>query len=500
MTINLSQYESNVLNFFNTFSKSDYIKKYIINILRIIEDPDSNIELVKQIYMDHNIDVIKKNKQYHINLYIVGGYVRDKLLGLENDDIDFTCDIMKGSQVVKLLDEYIKTIKNVTFANYECCYINDNINANTNISAGSIKNLFVKDSCFDFINLRKEIYNNTRNPIIEFGSIEEDYLRRDLTINALYYNIDTGEIIDFGGLYDLKNNLINTPICAFTSFVCDPLRIIRTIRFYGKFSDMLLSENILNAILSENNDLEQALINKLPRPRFYQEFIKITNFDNKAIYKVFCIISKSKILLKYMFDLDMKDDLLEKHFLLNYAKFVKKLKLLNFEMDYRLVAFLINNLMLLTNDNNYSIIINCIINKNMSMPKYYTNFINLIFDIYYKVYKNNYKISPTKDCFAMYIYHNINKIDQIKNAIYFLDNYLENIFLSLKFNKIIANVPIFNNIMKKINYNDFVQICLSNNIKKLQINELITIYKIKCLKYGKLIDILPFVLIKNRLT
>lgn len=88
----------------------------------------------------------------------------------------------------------------------------------------------------DFVNLRKEVYSeDSRNPVMEFGTPEEDAERRDATINALFYNIHTGLVEDFtGGLNDLKAKRITTPMDPEKTFKDDPLRVLRLIRFSSR--------------------------------------------------------------------------------------------------------------------------------------------------------------------------------------------------------------------------------------------------------------------------
>lgn len=90
----------------------------------------------------------------------------------------------------------------------------------------------------DLVNLRKETYvADSRNPTkLEFGTAEEDALRRDSTINALFYNIHTLEIEDFSGrgLQDLERETIKTPLPPMQTFKDDPLRVLRHIRFASR--------------------------------------------------------------------------------------------------------------------------------------------------------------------------------------------------------------------------------------------------------------------------
>jgi tRNA nucleotidyltransferase/poly(A) polymerase len=86
----------------------------------------------------------------------------------------------------------------------------------------------------DFVNLRKEVYTEeSRNPQMEFGTAEEDAVRRDATVNALFYNLDTQAVEDFTnrGLEDMDKKIIRTPLAPYQTFKDDPLRVLRLIRF-----------------------------------------------------------------------------------------------------------------------------------------------------------------------------------------------------------------------------------------------------------------------------
>lgn len=168
-----------------------------------------------------------------------GGWVRDKLLGLESHDIDVAINNMTG----------------VTFAQHMCNYCdkpeareaheigkNDignlhnvarNPEKSKNLETAMVK-IFGLD--LDFVNLRKEVYvEDSRNPIMEFGTAEEDAVRRDATINAVFYNLNTDRVEDFtGGVSDMEAKLIKTPLEPLKTFTDDPLRVLRLVRFASR--------------------------------------------------------------------------------------------------------------------------------------------------------------------------------------------------------------------------------------------------------------------------
>lgn len=123
----------------------------------------------------------------------------------------------------------------------------------------------------DFVNLRAETYaENSRIPVMKFGTPKEDALRRDLTINSLFYNINTSSIEDFTGkgLSDLRKGIIATPLPPKTTFLDDPLRVLRAIRFAARF-DYKLQEDLKQA--AADTDVKIALSNKVSRERIGAE-------------------------------------------------------------------------------------------------------------------------------------------------------------------------------------------------------------------------------------
>ena len=166
------------------------------------------------------------------HVYIVGGFVRDAIMGRPIKDVDLVIDTPDGG------------IAFATWATYNTgCFVNEK-NPCLFKTYGTAKFQFtndpeVADIELECVQTRKEKYDNkeSRNPSTVFGTIEEDAMRRDLTINALYYNISTDEICDFTkmGLDDIKNNIIRTTGDANIIFDDDPLRILRVVRFSNRF-------------------------------------------------------------------------------------------------------------------------------------------------------------------------------------------------------------------------------------------------------------------------
>jgi len=160
------------------------------------------------------------------HVYTVGGCVRDELMGSEIKDIDLCVSLRSGGiRFAEWLRDNGHAMKGVTvYPNYGTAMLH--------LKA-------FPDVELEFVQTRKEKYidHSCRNPETAFGSIEDDCMRRDLTINALYCNVSTGEIVDITGkgVEDIKNHIIRTPAAPDLTYDDDPLRILRCIRFSSRY-------------------------------------------------------------------------------------------------------------------------------------------------------------------------------------------------------------------------------------------------------------------------
>lgn len=127
----------------------------------------------------------------------------------------------------------------------------------------------------DLVNLRKETYSDdSRNPQMEFGTAEEDAMRRDATINALFYNLNESKVEDFTrrGFQDMRDQVIRTPMEPYQTFKDDPLRVLRLIRFASRLG-YRIDEDTENAM--KNKDISEALKLKISRERVGTEMTKM---------------------------------------------------------------------------------------------------------------------------------------------------------------------------------------------------------------------------------
>lgn len=206
-----------------------------------------------------------------------GGWVRDKVLGIDSHDIDTAINILTGEAFALKLGEFCKIQDNITKHSIgekdvgRLHTIAKNPDKSKHLETTTIR-LFGLD--IDFVNLRRETYaDDSRNPQMEFGTAEEDALRRDATVNALFYNLHTSEIEDFtGGMRDMEAQVMRTPMAPFQTFMDDPLRVLRLIRFASRLGftiDPAAEQAMSNA------EVLEALRLKISRERVGVELEKM---------------------------------------------------------------------------------------------------------------------------------------------------------------------------------------------------------------------------------
>ncbi|KAI9800316.1 MAG: CCA tRNA nucleotidyltransferase, mitochondrial [Piccolia ochrophora] len=235
-----------------------------------------------------------------LQLRFTGGWVRDKLLGVDSHDIDVAIDKMTGYQFGLALKEYLETVKDKGWYRVQVSDSNTNPSTGTSsadetatLESGVLGGLHkieanpekskhletvttkVLGLDIDLVNLRKETYTeDSRNPQMEFGTPEEDALRRDATVNALFYNLNTSSLEDLTGqgLQDMKTRIIRTPMAPHQTFKDDPLRVLRLIRFASRLGYSIVPD--AEAAMGDPT-IQKALRAKISRERVGTEIEKI---------------------------------------------------------------------------------------------------------------------------------------------------------------------------------------------------------------------------------
>lgn len=251
--------------------------------------------------MEINNKIIKaisksiKGTEYENKVFVVGGFVRDLIMGKDPKDIDL------------LIDGDINAGAGITFAEWFC----------------KKENIFKKDSnplvyglygtaMFQFMGEkiecvapRSEKYqNDSRKPVVSSCTLEDDCFRRDFTVNSLFINISNNELVDYSknGLNDIKNKVIRSTSNPDIIFTEDPLRILRAIRFATRFNSTI-EEKTFEGMKRHVDRLE--IISK---ERIQDEFSKMITSDNPefAIRLLFEIGAYKYVFDKLMFESDLK--------------------------------------------------------------------------------------------------------------------------------------------------------------------------------------------------
>lgn len=238
---------------------------------------NTNIELtpVEKEVIDL-LNQVVSNKAPNTTLRIVGGWVRDHLLGVPSSDIDVMVDNMSGEKFAKLVTEYLGAKDAHTIReNPEKSKFIETAKAFLPLSSGNTQEV-------DFAMARKEVYHgDSRIPDIKMATPEEDAMRRDLTINSLFYNLKTRQIEDFTGkgIQDLITNTMRTPADPIKTFKDDPLRIFRVLRFTAKYNGTI---DPLTYEAMQNPSLKEDIRKKVSKERIGAEIKKMLSNKNPA--------------------------------------------------------------------------------------------------------------------------------------------------------------------------------------------------------------------------
>ncbi len=217
-------------------------------------------------YLDHAIFSLVGNtaRELGVRAFVIGGYVRDCFLGIPNDDIDI---VVEGS--------------GIALAEAVAAKCGAKVSVFRNFGTAMLK---YRGMEVEFVGARKESYDrNSRKPVVEDGTLEEDQLRRDFTINAMAFSLqadDYGALVDpFGGIRDLAAGIIRTPLDPEQTYSDDPLRMLRAIRFATRLGFTIVPESLdamkrmagrLKILSRERivEELDKMLLTKKPSTAF----------------------------------------------------------------------------------------------------------------------------------------------------------------------------------------------------------------------------------------
>ena len=180
-------------------------------------------------YLDHPVFrlVSETAGELGVRAFVIGGYVRDCFLGVPNKDIDIVVESKPGTEHA-----------GIVLAEAVAAKCHSKVSVFKNFGTAMLKYHGIE---VEFVGARRESYHrDSRKPIVEDGSLQEDQLRRDFTINAMAFSLqkeDYGSLADpFGGIRDLAAGIIRTPLEPRQTYSDDPLRMLRAIRFAARLS------------------------------------------------------------------------------------------------------------------------------------------------------------------------------------------------------------------------------------------------------------------------
>lgn len=211
---------------------------------------------------------VVSEKAISTELRVAGGWIRDKLLGKESHDIDISVDNMSGLAFARLTRSYMK--EQGMRVPKSVAVIEANPEAKKSLETAILP---IHGVSIDFVQLRADEYDHkSRKPNIVTGvTPEADAKRRDLTINSIFYNINNTKIEDFvGGVEDLKNGVAKTPLDPYNTFMEDPLRILRTVRFAAKY-ELKIDPKLIEA--ANHIDVQEAFRTKISKERIWTELV-----------------------------------------------------------------------------------------------------------------------------------------------------------------------------------------------------------------------------------
>ena len=218
-------------------------------------------------YLENKIFKIISQAAHELNLecYVIGGFVRDILLDRNHKkDIDIVA-VGSGIELALKVSELLSNKPKVqVFKNYGTAMLR------------------YKEMDIEFVGARKESYtHDSRNPLVENGTLKDDQERRDFTINAMAFSLNSdnfGDLVDpFNGVTDLENKLLKTPLDPDITYSDDPLRMMRAIRFATQLNFEIENESLSS--IAKNKDR----INIISGERIVDELNKILSSEKPSI-------------------------------------------------------------------------------------------------------------------------------------------------------------------------------------------------------------------------
>lgn len=219
-------------------------------------------------------------------IYKVGGCVRDSILGVESKDIDFTFVL---DNIDRTVDEGFDIMKQWLYRKEFTIFLStpEMFTIRAKFPKGDVNEGLVAD----FVLARKEVgyKEGTRQPILELGTLEDDLIRRDFTLNSMAED-ENGNLIDlFGGKGHLGARLLKTPLPAEQTMMDDPLRFLRALRF-SITKGFFIHHSIFRAM--EQPEIMDKLKDVVSAERIREEVLKMMKHDTVATLTLFGMVEQ----------------------------------------------------------------------------------------------------------------------------------------------------------------------------------------------------------------
>jgi tRNA nucleotidyltransferase/poly(A) polymerase len=230
-----------------------------------------------KLQIDTTLQLLKsliQGTKYSGNAFLAGGAVRDSVMGKDSKDLDVTVSLENGGIelaefIAKKLGIFKPNSNPVTFPKFGTAMVNLNGVVYKGVTLDGVE--------LEFVHTRQEKYKEgDRRPITSHGTIQQDVERRDLTINSLLMDLVSGKVLDLTGkgLTDIKTGIIRTPLPPETIFLEDPLRLLRAVRFAGRYN-FTIPDYMKEAIKKM-----APYLNSISKERIDEELYKILKGNN----------------------------------------------------------------------------------------------------------------------------------------------------------------------------------------------------------------------------
>lgn len=215
---------------------------------------------------------VLSDRRFTGKAHVAGGLVRDSLMGVQSKDVDVTVELKDGGILMaRAFARFVGAAEPVVFERFGTAMVN--------LNHVKFNGIALDGMDVEFVQTRTEQYNDAdgRKPETAFGTVADDVQRRDFTVNAMLFDLTSGEILDLvGGQADMARGIIRTPMDPNVILREDPLRILRAVRFASRFG-WPIEDGLAVAIKTHKSQLQ-----RISRERIMDELTKMVTKPGKT--------------------------------------------------------------------------------------------------------------------------------------------------------------------------------------------------------------------------